>query len=269
MIKLIVSDMDGTLLDDNKILHEDFWKVFEELKKRDIYFVPASGRQYYNIYEYFKRIKEGLIILAENGSFILEDGKELYSRCIDRKDALELIETGRKIPSANVIFCGKKKAYIENPLPEFVAEVEKYYTRYEIVQDITKVDDEALKVTVCDLTGAEKNSYPYFKKYEKDFKVAVSGLIWVDVTHKNSDKGTGLKVLQEKLGISKDETMVFGDYLNDYELMQQGKYSFAMENAHPDLKKIAKYCGGDNNDSGVVKTIKKYVLEGNIDENID
>ena len=76
------------------------------------------------------------------------------------------------------------------------------------------------------------------------------------------DKGKGLKILQEKLGISKNETMVFGDYLNDYELMQQGKYSFAMENADPELKKVAKYCGGDNNKGGVVNTIKRYVLQG-------
>lgn len=261
MIKLIVSDMDGTLLDDNKKLHDDFWEVFDELKRRGIYFVPASGRQYFNIYEYFKRIKEGLIILAENGSFIVEDGKELYSKCLDRENVLELTETIRKIPNANIIFCGKKKAYIENDFPEFLAEVEKYYAKYEIVEDITKVDDEALKITICDLTGAEENSYPYVKKYSENFKVAVSGFVWIDITNKNSDKGTGLKVLQEKLGISKDETMVFGDYLNDYELMQQGEYSFAMKNAHPELKKIAKFCGGDNNDGGVVKTIKKYVLE--------
>ncbi len=264
MIKLIVSDMDGTLLDDNKKLHDDFWEVFEELKKRGIYFVPASGRQYYNIYEYFKRIEEGLIIMAENGSYILEDSRELYSKCLDKKDALELIEAGRKIPTADVIFCGKKKAYIENDNPEFIKEVEKYYTRYEIVEDITQIDDEVLKITLCDLTGAEKNSLPYVEKYSKDFKVAVSGFIWIDITHEDSNKGVGLQVLQEKLGISKDETMVFGDYLNDYELIQQGKYSFAMNNAHPDLKKIAAYNGGDNNDSGVAKSIKKYVLSNNM-----
>ena len=54
--------------------------------------------------------------------------------------------------------------------------------------------------------------------------------------------------------------MVFGDYLNDYELMLEGEYSFAMENAHPELKKIAKYNGGDNNNGGVVKSIKRHIL---------
>lgn len=260
MIKLIVSDMDGTLLDDSKKLHDDFWEVFEELQKRGIYFVPASGRQYFNIYEYFKRIKKGLVIIAENGSYIVEDGKEIYSKCLDKKDAVELIEAARKIPTADVIFCGKKKAYIENNNPKFIEEVEKYYTRYEIVEDITKVDDEALKITLCDLTGAEENSFPYVKKYSEKYKVAVSGFVWIDITQKDINKGVGLRILQEKLGITKDETMVFGDYLNDYELMLEGAYSFAMENAHPDLKKIAKYNGGDNNDSGVVKSIKRHIL---------
>ena len=266
MIKLVVSDMDGTLLDDNKVLHEDFWDIFYKLKGKGIYFVPASGRQYFNIYEYFKRIEEGLIILAENGSYIVEDGKEFYSKCLKKEDALELIEASRKIPTAHVVFCGKKKAYVESNDPEFIKEIEKYYTRYEIVDDITKVDDEALKITICDLTGVEENSYPYVEKYNKDFKVAISGFIWIDLTHKESNKGIGLQVLQEKLGITKDETMVFGDYLNDYELMQQGKYSFAMENAHPELKKVAKYNGGDNNNSGVMKSIRKYILENNIEE---
>lgn len=264
MVKLIVSDMDGTLLDDNKNLHDDFWEMFYKLKERGIYFVPASGRQYYNIYEYFKRIEEKLIILSENGSYIVEDGKEIYSKCLDKEKIVKLIEDLRKIPNVNIIFSGKKKAYIEKNVPEFIKEVEKYCARYELVEDLTNIDDEPLKITICDLTGAEENSYPYVEKYNKDFKVAVSGFIWIDFTHKDSNKGIGLQVLQEKLGISKDETMVFGDYLNDYELMKQGEYSFAMDNAHPELKKIAKYNGGDNNDCGVIKNIKKYVLDGNI-----
>lgn len=260
MIKLIVADMDGTLLDDEKKLDEKFWNVYDELVKRGIHFVPASGRQYYNIYEYFKRIDKNLIILAENGSYIVEDGKELYSKCFKKDEVLELVGAVRSIPHAFLVLAGKKAAYVEDSTPEFIAEVEKYYERYEIVEDVTKVDDDIVKVTICDLTGAEKNSYPYLEKYKNDFKVAVSGYIWIDINYPNSNKGTGLNILQEKLGISKDETMAFGDYLNDYEMLEQATYSFAMENAHPELKKIAKYNGGDNNKCGVINSIKKYVF---------
>lgn len=54
--------------------------------------------------------------------------------------------------------------------------------------------------------------------------------------------------------------MVFGDYLNDLEMMSTGKYSFAMKNAHPLLKEHCNFTAESNNDNGVIKAIKKYVL---------
>lgn len=261
MIKLIATDMDGTLLNDEKKIDDNFWEVHKKLTELGIHFVVASGRQYFNIRKNFERLNENLMIMAENGAIIMEDEKEIFSKTLSKEDAIELINVGRTIPTANLIFCGKKKAYLEDDEPNFLEEVKKYYEKYEIVEDITKVDDEALKITICDLTGAEKNTYPYYKDYYDKFKVAVSGEIWVDIVDKNINKGIALASLQKKLGIKKSETMVFGDYLNDYELIGQGDYSFAMENAHPELKKIAKYNGGDNNRAGVVESIKKYVLE--------
>ena len=64
---------------------------------------------------------------------------------------------------------------------------------------------------------------------------------------------------QKNLGISYDETMIFGDYLNDYSMMTSGKYSFAMKNAHPQLKEISNFITKkDNHENGVLETIKEY-----------
>ncbi len=260
MIKLIVTDMDGTLLNDEKKIDESFWEVHKKITNLGIKFVVASGRQYFNIIKNFERLDENIIVLAENGAIIMEDEKELYSKPLKKEDAIELLKIGRTLPTANLIFCGKKKAYLERENPEFIKEVEKYYTKFEMVEDLTKVDDEALKITICDLEGAEENSYKGYKDYYDKFKVSVSGKIWMDITDKNINKGLALESLQKKLRVEKSETMVFGDYLNDYELLKQADFSFAMDNAHPELKKIANYSGGNNNEAGVVKSIKKYVL---------
>lgn len=260
MIKLIVTDMDGTLLNDEKKIDESFWEVHKKITNLGIKFVVASGRQYFNIIKNFERLDENIIVLAENGAIIMEDEKELYSKPLKKEDAIELLKIGRTLPTANLIFCGKKKAYLERKNPEFIKEVEKYYAKFEIVEDLTKVDDEALKITICDLEGAEENSYKGYKDYYDKFKVSVSGKIWMDITDKNINKGLALESLQKKLRVEKSETMVFGDYLNDYELLKQADFSFAMDNAHPELKKIANYNGGNNNEAGVVKSIKKYVL---------
>ena len=66
------------------------------------------------------------------------------------------------------------------------------------------------------------------------------------------------KIIQENYNISFDETMAVGDYLNDFEMMQNCKYSYAMENAHPKLKEICNYRAKSNDEDGVVDAIKKH-----------
>ena len=70
-----------------------------------------------------------------------------------------------------------------------------------------------------------------------------------------------MEKIQKVLKIGYDETMVFGDYLNDLELMKSGYYSYAMENAHEDLKKVARFRAKRNTENGVVEAIKEVILK--------
>ena len=72
------------------------------------------------------------------------------------------------------------------------------------------------------------------------------------------NKGTAIERIQEAYDITYDETMAFGDYLNDYEMMQSCKYSYAMGNAHPKLKEISNYQAKSNDEDGVMEVIKEY-----------
>ena len=83
----------------------------------------------------------------------------------------------------------------------------------------------------------------------------VSGEHWVDVMNPTANKGTGIAHLQAALGITRSQTMVFGDFLNDLEMMDTAKYSFAMDNAHPELRARARYVAPANSENGVVRTI--------------
>ncbi|MGL5963169.1 MAG: HAD hydrolase family protein, partial [Fusobacteriaceae bacterium] len=71
MIKLVVTDMDGTFLNDKKEFSEEFWDIYSEMERREIKFVVASGRQYQNLRKNFERIKEKIIFIAENGSYVV------------------------------------------------------------------------------------------------------------------------------------------------------------------------------------------------------
>ncbi|WP_411168715.1 HAD family hydrolase [Clostridium sp. MB05] len=259
MIKFIASDMDGTLLNEKNEINKEFFDIFNKLIEKDIIFAAASGRQYYNLLKRFENIKDKMMFIAENGTFVVYNGEEILVNSLEKKVAINLIEIGRKIKNSYVIVCGKKSAYIENADERFVKETKKYYERYEIVDDLTKIEDDILKVTICDFSGSEFNSNNYYNEYRDKLQVTVSGEIWLDITAKGVNKGVAINKIQDMLGISHKETMVFGDYLNDLEMMGSAYYSYAMENAHDDLKKVSRFIAKSNNDNGVVEAIKEVV----------
>ena len=75
----------------------------------------------------------------------------------------------------------------------------------------------------------------------------------------HANKGSGIRHIQQALGITRDQTMVFGDFLNDLEMMDEATYSFAMANAHPELAARARFRAPGNTDNGVVRTIKSVL----------
>ena len=158
MVKLIITDMDGTLLDDNNHINEEFWEIEKKLNKKGIIFAAASGRQYYNLLQRFASIKDDMLFIAENGTYVMYKNKELYINTIPKEEAIILIEASREIGKTHIVLCGKKSAYIEPCNEKFMEEFKKYYTELQIVDDITKVEDDILKLAVCDFMGSEKNS---------------------------------------------------------------------------------------------------------------
>lgn len=261
MIKLIVSDMDGTLLNDKHQLHPDFWKIEEALTKRGIMFSIASGRQYYNLEAQFERIKERMMFFAENGTYVAQGGKELYVNPLDRDDAIGFIEMGRKLDNTKLVLCGKESAYLETKDEEFQKEISKFYKRLAVVDDLTKIDDVILKVTLCNFNGVEDHTFPHFVNYTDRFKVAIAAKVFIDITSKDANKGNAIRDIQKELNISPEETLVFGDYLNDLEMMKNAKYSYAMKNAHPEIKEVSNFVTAySNNENGVLKTIEELGL---------
>jgi Cof subfamily protein (haloacid dehalogenase superfamily) len=257
MIKLIATDLDGTLLDDKKQIHPSFWDVHYELIQRGIIIVAASGRQYYTLKEQFKRIENDIIILAENGTMVKYRDKELLLNSLPLDTAYFLIERARDVPDTDVILCGKNSAYVENNNEYFWKDAAQYYSRIRLVEDLCEVEDIVLKVTLWDHKSAEHNSYNHFKEFEGEFKVAVAGDAWLDITHLTANKGTAIQKIQQIYGITPEETLIFGDYLNDVDMMGVGYHSYAMKNAHPTIKKLSRFeTIEDNNNNGVVETIK-------------
>jgi len=258
MIKLIATDLDGTLLNDQKQIHPSFWEIHKELVKQEVLFVAASGRQYYTLQNQFESILDEIILLAENGTFVKQGKKELFVNSIPLDAAHFLVERARDVADTDVILCGKNSAYVESNGSAFWSDAAQYYSRLKMVDDLCATDDTVLKITLWDHRIAEHNSYTHFREFEESFKVAVAGDKWLDITHLTASKGTAIERIQQLFGISPEETLIFGDYLNDLDMMGSGYYSYAMKNAHPKIKELARFeTKSDNNNNGVVETIKE------------
>ncbi|WP_207432050.1 Cof-type HAD-IIB family hydrolase [Sabulibacter ruber] len=259
-IKLVASDMDGTLLDPQHQLSEDFYPIYYALKEKGILFAAASGRQYYNLLNLFKPIKDEIVFLAENGSYVAYRGQEILVQAMDPAVTKQTLQKAGTVPGVHLVLCGKKTAYVESSHEEFRRNVDLYYDEVQVVENLMDVeDDEFLKIAICDLAGAENNSNTYFQAEREYLQVTVSGSIWLDICHKEANKGKAMEVLQASLGITPEETMVFGDYLNDLKMIQKAYYSFAMENAHPDIKAAARFQAKSNSQNGVLEVLQQLV----------
>ncbi|AHF15918.1 HAD family hydrolase [Niabella soli] len=256
MVKLIVTDLDGSLLNDKKELPADFWKIEKVLRERDVVFCIASGRPHHNLVNLFKPISAHTYFLSDNGSYVTYGEEALLVKTLDSQIVKTLTIASRGLTDVYPVLCGMDKAYMENHNDALLSQALQYYQSYQIVEDLTKVAEPILKVSLCDLQNAETNSYPHFRKYEKDYKVAVAGERWLDFTAFDANKGAAVQLLQQRLGVGYAETMVLGDYLNDLEMMGVAKYSFAMKNAHPGIIAAASFITeADNNYNGVLRAV--------------
>ncbi|HET8753012.1 MAG TPA: HAD family hydrolase [Salinimicrobium sp.] len=266
-IKLIVTDMDGTLLNSKSEVSAEFPELLKKIHSRGIKFAVASGRQYFSLSKKLNEMKEELIFIAENGAIVMEGEEQKFIQPMNPKMAFQVINLVREIGGKHLILCGKNSAYIEDTSPEFMKPFLQHYDKYEVVDDLTQVkDDVILKLTICDLSGAEESTFPKVKKFKNELQVKLSGEIWIDFTHKDAHKGNALLEIQKMYGISAKESMAFGDFLNDLELFDHAKYSFAMANAHKEVKEKAAFLTESNDDLGVETVLKKLLEQQEIPE---
>ncbi len=263
-LRLIAVDMDGTLLDGHGRIPEALWPLLDRLHAGGIRFAPASGRQLATLQRAFAEHLDDMVFIAENGAYVVEGDTEISSDAMDASFTASLVTRLRALAAAGrdlgVVVCGKRSAYIERADDAFLPEAEKYYARLEAVPDLLAVDDQILKVAIFDFADAAATA-PALDDLRATHQVVVSGEHWIDVMNQGVNKGVALRRLQAATGITPEQTAVFGDYLNDLEMMDAASLSFAMANAHPDVASRARYRAPSNLEHGVITTIEK-LLDG-------
>lgn len=261
MIKLIVSDIDGTLVPEGTHdIDPELYSVILELKEKGIQFAAASGRHWTSIDKFFAPVRDRIFYLADNGGYLGIHSRPLFVETIPQEAAIRFISDMKKIPDAEIVVSCPQVTYLDSGNEEFCSWIEKgYLYDVEKVSDLTKIKDPITKVACY----SEKNQQEAYRQAQRNYSmygdVVISGTAWIDLMPSGVNKGRAVKVLQESLNISPKETMAFGDQFNDVEMLEQAYYSFAVADARKEVCQKARFLADKSTEKGVLKVLK-YLL---------
>ena len=259
---LIATDMDGTLLDGNHQIPDDFWPLLDRLHAQGWAFAPASGRQLYTLLDQFDRVTGNQIsVIAENGTVVYHEGEIVSTTTLAPKDAHAVIETIENTDlDWGVVLCRADGAFVSRTDNAFLKEGIKYYHRLERVEDLHEhVNDQVIKLAVFSFPDAETVAAPLLRGVAPDLSLVISGAHWIDLMAPEANKGVGLRLLAQALDIPMERTIAFGDFLNDLELLQAAGTAVAMENAHPKIKEVATRIAPPNTEHGVLTVLEELL----------
>lgn len=265
-LKLVITDMDGTLLDAAGNVPVGFWPLLKALNERGIRFAPASGRQYATLAREFEHA-EAMSFIAENGSLVVHHGEPLFSATVSNELTGQVIRDAREAAGSRdlgLVLCGAGSAWIERRDADFVNEVSRYYAQLQVTDDLALVSEPALKLAVFDAEGSQGAFDTVFARYADSHQVVISGKHWLDIMRRDVNKGRAVRALQERLGVTRSQTVIFGDYLNDLEMLAEADYSFAMANAHPDILAVARFVAPANSHGGVLTVLNHLLGTGTV-----
>ncbi|MEE1242355.1 MAG: HAD family hydrolase [Frisingicoccus sp.] len=261
MIKLIVSDIDGTLVPEGtNDINPEIFSLIRQLKSKGIYFAVASGRHKCSVEKLFEPVQNDIFYITSNGAYAGTYDKKLIVSDISKEIQKTLrsnFEDDLKLP---YIIETCNAAYTNCPDPEFTRILTDGYgyqiTPYHSVDEIT---EDIIKFSLYHPENVSEIDETWHKKWNKICKSSVSGTHWIDFMAEGTNKGNALAQLQEGLGITIQETIAFGDQINDIEMLKQAYFSFAMENSSCVVKNAARFvCESCEND-GVVQMIRSII----------
>lgn len=245
MIKLIASDLDGTLLQNGaQELTPEAVRLIHELVQKGVHFVAASGRQYANELRVFDKIKDEISYIAENGSLCIYKGNVISRGVIADDLARRIVAEIKKEPGYEILISKEECCFIENNNPEFVNHIiNVMHNKTQIVDDITKVRGPILKIAIANMESGDLGRYLKHLQnmFSSEIKVVTSGNIWIDFIVPGFNKGSALKHLMDLFNIKPEECMAFGDQYNDVEMLELVGQGYAMSNAAPGIAGHARY----------------------------
>lgn len=240
MIRLIASDLDGTLLQNGaQSLPEGVIPFIEKLAtKHGILFVAASGRQYPNLVRLFGSASKHMAFICENGSLVFYQDKLFVSHPMDKAAALAISHDILSLPGCELQISGEKTCYLIPKTERFVDRMVNHVKNdIRILATPEEHPEPYYKISVFEESGIAEGHGPELLARHKDkAQCTISGKAWLDCVAPDVNKGRALQELIDALKIDASECAAFGDNYNDLEMLNVVKYGYVMDNAVSEIK---------------------------------
>ena len=251
MGKIIVLDLDGTLLRDDKKVSENTVNTLLQVKEQNNRIIFATARPPRDAYKYVPKELRDNPIICYNGACII-DNKEnvLYSKQISREDALRIIKVAKRYGFDDLCFEINDKLYSTFDTYEFFGDA------LNQIIDLEKLEFESVyKIIVCSKQPIPTELVEEIKKNGKGV-ITDNGTL-CQIMNRDVTKWTCIQSLIEREKIDKKDIIAFGDDNNDYDVIKNAGIGVAMGNAIQSIKEIADYVTESNMDEGVANFINK------------
>ena len=266
MIKLIATDMDDTLLDASSSLTPRTLSALQQAMSAGVMLSLSSGRMPESMLPFAERIGVNAPRILFNGALIYDHRTDqiLYSNAIDAETALavaKMIEAEGvylQIYPGKGYYCHRRcehteryEASIRVPCTELGMPVSEWMTG-SMVKMLAIATPEIIDALQAKLRTAFPRGVNFMKSKAHYLEIVAEGV----------DKGSAIRVLAEKLGLSTDEVLAFGDGQNDAAMLEAAGFGVAMENAVAECKAAAKLIAPRNTEDGVAQVIGQFLAEG-------
>ena len=266
MIKLVISDIDGTLVPDGSgegVINPEYFSVIEKLAEKGVSFCACSGRQFASMYKVFRPVADKIFFICEGGGFVCQGERNVLNKSVlPPETAREIILDAMEISQVDIMVAGIKKSYCRYKDSELYRwMVDGYGFDMDAVGDIlNNIDDDIAKVSLYHHDAVEMLTKDKFKpKWEKRVKAVYAGIQWLDMVSNESGKGVAASFLQKHLGVTPDETMVFGDNQNDIEMFEKCTHSYAVAGAREETRVAANNVCPPMEEDGVLQVLKSLL----------
>lgn len=267
-IELIAIDMDGTLLNPQHQITPAVKQAITEARRKGVHVVLATGRPYVGVQDYLRQLDiqgSGDFCITYNGALVLQavDGACILQETLDFEDYVYVEGLAREFgvhyqafdfdtlytPNKDIGKYTIHEAHMTG-IPLKYRSVEEMDRQMRFPKVMMIDEPELLDRAITRLPAEAWERYTILK----------SAPYFLEILHKRVDKGTGVKMLAEHLGIAQENVMALGDQANDTAMIEYAGVGVAMGNAIPELKAVAQFVTTANTEDGVARAIEKFVL---------